>query len=165
MSKRLAVLVLAAFCLQGCCTNPPPPQRESITPTSESISEEIEPPAKPADQKSLEPSYVRTFGEKWEDFRRRLKYREDIDLIFYAEELFDEVPRKDHRRKLELAFFLLETHQKKGNLQKAKEYSQHYKKLLQAAMGGTEYQSYSRQKAGTERAAPKWEEESAEESE
>lgn len=152
------MLILVVLCLAGCCTKEPsPPLKQAIPVAEEESLDDPEPSIDEIFEEEESSSTVRSFEQRWEDFRKRLKYSKGTDLIFYAEELYDEVPREDRKRRMELSFFLLEHYQKKGNRQKAKEYTQVYRKLLQATMGGVEFQNHAKEKTGSQWAGEKWE--------
>ena len=152
--------------MSGCCNkessraNPP-----GFPPTSSQSYQETGESQKASTIESAEeiiPSSVRSFDERWEDFRSRLKFSQPTDLVFYAEGLFDEAPRDDRKRRMELAFFLLETYQKRGDRQKAREYSKEYENLLQATMGGVDFRKHNGEKMGGAWVGEKWKDGNAE---
>lgn len=167
MFKVKIALLSVLLCLGGCCnrdlkTGNSHLHQSTNLQSAGSVDEQVESTTTQKAQ-AEGPSSVRSFEERWEDFKSRLKFTPPTDLVYFAEGLFDEAPREDRKRRMELAFFLLEVYQKRGDHQKAREYSKEYENLLQATMGGIDFRKHATEKNGGVWAGQKWKDESSEE--
>ncbi|PCJ20358.1 MAG: hypothetical protein COB02_04810 [Candidatus Cloacimonadota bacterium] len=84
----------------------------------------------------------RTFEEKWDDFKYKTSYRSKDEMVFFAENIFQQLPAKDIERKMQISFYLMEAFQKRKDNENAKKYADHYKTFFQLKTGGKAFQKH-----------------------
>jgi hypothetical protein len=146
MCSRSILNFLPGVCLflflAGCCQKQTSSHGSIGVPKAE-FSETPTEKLVPVEKDELKASTPSTFGEKWEDFRRRLRHSSPRDLTFYAEELFDLAPSEARKKRLELSFFLMQVYKQRGDLGKSGEYGAHYRRILKAITGGSGFQEHT----------------------
>ena len=100
-----------------------------------------------------------TFDDKWEDFKSRSKYKDMTDLVHQAQDLYDQVPPKAMDKKIKLSFFLSQAYKKKGNMDKAREYSEAFMKFSKTMMGGRNFQGHNNFRNDLKEFKARWKEE------
>jgi hypothetical protein len=87
-------------------------------------------------------SGFRTFDEKWNDFKYKTSYRTKDEMMFFAEDIFHQVPSKDIEKKMQLSFYLMEAYQKRKDNNNTKKYAEHYKSFFKLNTGGKAFQKH-----------------------
>lgn len=166
------VLLILCLALGGCCSSGSgreAPQisieNQDLTGVGEDTQEldELEELSSevPEDEVS---SYTMTTDEKFEQFRLKLEYSQDVDLVHYARDLYNQLPLNDKKRRLELSFFLSRAYKKRGEMDEASQYSKEFESLIKANTGGKAFREHQQMKKSTEKMSRQWEEEQSFES-
>ena len=107
----IRILLILLMSLAGCCSEKSSTLKEFSADNSEfnetavindsSESEEVE--LKDSELAEYTP---RTLDEKWLDFKKRSKFSQPENLLYFAEELYDAFEPNHNIRRMELSFFI-----------------------------------------------------------
>tara|TARA_Y100000589_G_C27029509_1_gene578372 strand:- start:353 stop:871 length:519 start_codon:yes stop_codon:yes gene_type:complete len=153
----LRILLILVVALAGCCSEKNSTLKEFSADNSEfnettvinnsSESEEVEPKDSELKDSELAEYTSRTLDEKWLDFKKRSKFSQPENLLYFAEELYDAFEANHNVRRMELSFFIAQIYREKGNREKAKIYSEYYLNHLKSQKGGASFKAHQTEKS------------------
>ncbi|MCO4783559.1 MAG: hypothetical protein KC646_14630 [Candidatus Cloacimonetes bacterium] len=157
MSKFLLIfcIVILAFANLGCFTKKAP---KKVAPIVSTVDEDdLEVVDEPIEEEiTNSDSGFRTLEEKWDDFKYKTSYKTKDEMIFFAEDIFHQIPSKDIEKKMQLSFYLMEAYQKRKDNDNAKKYAEHYKNFFKLKTGGKAFQKHQSMIDFKEKLSEKW---------
>lgn len=168
----LFLILILGLSLGGCCSDRSSPGTSQVSTDSQDFTE-VEEESEELDEfedlsvdvsEDEASSYSMTIDEKFEQFREKLEYTQDVDLVHYARDLYNQLPLNDTKKRLELSFFLSQAYKKRGEMDEASQYSKEFESMIKANTGGKAFREHQQMKKSTEIMSRQWEEEQSFES-